>query len=100
MKEGFRRGHLRRTKLIIEINKIMTMDTWTVSLMWTKDELQEMDRKSRKLMIVNWELHSQNDSDSLYAPRNSIGRGLMGYKICVVNKNSTDATEGILSCCC
>ena len=66
MKENFRREHVKITKLIMKItlngrNKIMTMNIWAVSLMrydtgivkWTKNELDEIDRKTRKVMTMN-----------------------------------------------
>ena len=42
-------------------NQIMAMNTWVVSLMrygagivkWTKSELDEIDRKTRKVMTMN-----------------------------------------------
>ena len=69
MKENFRKDYLRRTKLIIKSringrNNIITINTWAVSLMkygtgivtWTKSELDEIDRKIRKVMTMNKEL--------------------------------------------
>ena len=55
-------------------NKIIAINTWVVSLMlygagivkWTKNELDEIDRKSRKVLTLNKELHPRNDVDRLY----------------------------------
>ena len=47
----------------------MALNTWEVSILrhnveilkWNKNELQEIDRKTRKLMTINKELHSGSD---------------------------------------
>ena len=62
MKELFRKEYLRRVNLIMKSklngrNKILAANTWAVSLMrygagilrWTKNELQEIDKKQEKL---------------------------------------------------
>ena len=66
MKEKIWRKYLRKTKLIMKSgfnvsNKIMAMYTWAVFLMryvtgilkWTKSKLDEMNRKTRKVMTMN-----------------------------------------------
>ena len=91
MKENFQREYLRRTKLIMKSrlncrNKIITINTWAVSLMrygagtvkWTKRELNEIDRKTRKVMTLNKELHPRSYVDRLHVSRmeaeeNSLG---------------------------
>ena len=70
MKDKFRYEYFRRTKLILKSklngrNKIMALNTWEVSILrygagilkWNKNELEEMDRKTRKFMTMNKELH-------------------------------------------
>ena len=50
-------------------NKIMALNTRAVSIMmygaailkWNKNELQEIERKIRKFMTINKELHSRID---------------------------------------
>ena len=72
----------------------MAMNTWAVSLMrygagiskWNVTELDEMDRKTRKIMTMNKEFHPKNDVDRLYATRSKGGRGLIGCKSCVVTE--------------
>ena len=47
----------------------------------TKDELQIMDRKTRKFMTLhNHALHPQADFDRLYFKRSEGGRGLMSVE--------------------
>ena len=50
---------------------------------WTKNELDEIDRKTRKVLTLNKEFHPRSDFDRLYVSRMEGGRGLMGCKMCV-----------------
>ena len=67
-------------------NKIMTLNTWAVSILrygagtlkWNTNELQEMDRKTRKFMTMNKELHPRSDVARLYVSQKNGGRGLIG----------------------
>ena len=55
----------------------MALNTWAVSisrygagiLKWIKNELQEMDRKTRKFMAINKELHPRSDVARLHVSR-------------------------------
>ena len=93
MKENFWREYLRRTKLIMKSrlngrNKIIAINTWTVSLIrygagivkWTKSKHDEIDRKTRKVMTMNKELHPGSTVDRLYVSRMEGGGGLIGCK--------------------
>ena len=72
-------------------NKIKAVNTWAVSLLrygggvigWTKEELQSMDRKTRKVMTMDKELHPRSDTARIYEPRKRGGRGLISCKACV-----------------
>ena len=67
------------------------MNTWAVSVLrygagiinWTKAELENMDKKTRKRMTIYGMLHSRADADRLYLPRRCGGRGLIGVKDCM-----------------
>ena len=65
MKDKFRNEYFRKAKLILKSklngrNKIMALNTWAVSILrygagilkWNKNELQKMDRKTRKFMTI------------------------------------------------
>ena len=91
MKDKFRNEYFRRVKLILRSklngrNKIMALNTWAVSILrygagilkWNKNELQEMDRKTRKFMTMNKELHPRSDVAWLYVSRKNGGRVLIG----------------------
>ena len=67
----------------------------------TKNELDELDRKTRKFMTANLALHPQRVVDRLYMPRNEGGGGLMQVKqtveeekraLCDYIQNSTEDT--------
>ena len=91
MKDKFRNEYFRRAKLILKSelngnNKIMALNTWAVSILkygagiikWNKNEQQEMDRKTRKCMRMNNELHPRSDVAWLYVSWKNGGRGLIG----------------------
>ena len=44
---------------------------------WTIAELEDLDRKTRKLMTAHRTLHPQSDIDRLYLLRRIGGRGLL-----------------------
>ena len=91
LKDKFRNEYFRRTKLILKSklngkNNIMVLNTWAVFIMrygagifkWNKNELHEIDRKTRKCMTIIKELHPKNDVAWLYVSRKNGGRGLTG----------------------
>ena len=43
---------------------------------WTKEELEKLDRQTRKIMTMNGALHPKSDVDRLYVARQRGGRGL------------------------
>ena len=89
MKEKIQKEFLRRTRKLLEpklnsINLIKGINTWAVPLvrysglflMWTRDELKQMDLRTRKLMTMHKALHPRDDVDRLYVSRKEGGRGL------------------------
>ena len=96
MKLEFRAEYMRRLKLIMKSklhgrHKIKAINTWAVSLLrygagiieWTKEDLQKMDRKTRKVMTMNKEFHPKSDTARLYVSRKKGGRGLISCEECV-----------------
>ena len=47
---------------------------------WTKMELEELDRRTRKLMTICWVHYPEADVDRLYLQRYEGGRGLRGLE--------------------
>ena len=101
MKDKFRNEYFRRTKLILKSklngrNKIIALNTWAVSILRygsgilksNKNELQEIDRKTRKFMIINKELHPRSDVARLYVSQKNGGRGLIGCENSVTGEEN------------
>ena len=82
MKEKIQKEYFRRTRKLIETklsirNLIKGINTWAVPLVrssgpflkWTKDELKQMNQRTRKLMTMHKALHPRDDVDRLYVSR-------------------------------
>ena len=84
MKEKIQKEYLRRK--LSSRNLIKGINTWAVPLIWysgpflkwTRDELKQMDQRTRKLMTMHKALHPRDDVDRLYVSRKERGRGLAG----------------------
>ena len=89
MKDKIQKEYLRRTRKLLKIklscrNLIIGINTWDVLLVrysgpflkWTRDELKQMDKRTRKLMTMHKVLHPRDDVDRLYVSRKEGGRGL------------------------
>ena len=88
IKDKIRKEYLRRTRKLLETklssrNLIKEINTWAVPLVrysgpfikWTKDELKQMDQRTRKLITMHKALHPRDDVDRLYVSRKEGGRG-------------------------
>ena len=66
-------------------NTVHAINVWAVSafrysagiLDWTKEQLEEIDQKTRKLITIYSMHHPKADTDRLYLPREAGGRGLL-----------------------
>ena len=89
MKDKIQKEYLRRTRKLLETklsrrNLIKGINTWAVPLVrysgpflkWTRDELKQMDRRTRNIMTMHKVLHSRDDVDRLYVSRKEGGKGL------------------------
>ena len=89
MKKKIPKEYLWRTRKLLETklnsrNLIKGKNTWALPLVrysgpflkWTRDELRQMDQRTRKLMTMHKALHPRDDVDRLYVPRKEEGRGL------------------------
>ena len=102
MKEIFRKEYLRRTKAVMKSrqhgrNKIIAINMLAMSLMrygagkikWNVSaELDEIDRKTRKIMTMNMDFHPKSDINRLYVSWSKGGRGLIDSKNCVVTEEN------------
>ena len=88
MKDTIQKEYLRRTRKQLETklssrNLIKGINTWAVSLVrysgpflkWTREELKQMDQRTRELMTMQKALHPRDDVDRLYVSRKEGGRG-------------------------
>jgi hypothetical protein len=55
---------------------------------WQQEEIQKLDRKTRRVLTIHGQHHTSADIDSLCVPRKDTGRGLMqteeAYIECVI----------------
>ena len=112
MKDIFGAEYLRRFKLVMKSqlngkNKIRAANTWAVSLMrygagtvkWNKEELQEIDKKSRKTMTMNKELHPRSDVATIYVSRKKGGRGLISCESWYARNSEEAVVSSVLFSC-
>ena len=89
MKNKIQKEYLRRTRKLPETklnsrNLIKGINTWAINLVrysgpflkWTRDELRQMDQRTRKLMTIHKALHPRDDLDRLCVSRKEGRRGL------------------------
>ena len=70
---------------------IKAINTWAVSVLrytagilsWTKEEICQLDRKTRKMMTMHGMLHPRANVARLYLPRDEGGRGLISAEECI-----------------
>ena len=96
MKEQLKKECIRRVKNVLKSklnrgNIISAINSRVVSIVrygagiikWRKNELEELDRKTRKLMAMYGAQHPKADVDRLCLKRCDGGRGLIGVEDCV-----------------
>jgi len=89
-KDKLKKEYLRRLRLVLGTelrakNKIQAIGSLAVPVLrksfgifnWHQEELQKLDRKTRKLLTIHGQHHLKADVDRLYVPRKQGGRGLM-----------------------
>ena len=96
MKETVTKECKRRVRTILETkrnegNLVKAINTWAIPLLrysaafldWRKSELQDLDRKTRKLLTMHNGLHPKSNVERIYIPREEGGRGLISVEDCV-----------------
>ena len=99
MKENIGNEYTRRVKLICKSNLntgnfISGLNSWAIGVMWysggiidwTKEELQDMDRKTIKIMALNKCLHPRSSVARLYMKWKEGGRGLLSVEDCITTE--------------
>ena len=95
-KEQLRKEYIRRVRNVLKSklnrgNIISAINSRAISIVrygagiikLTKNELEELNRKTRKLMSMYGAQHPKADVDRLYLKRCDGGRGLIGVEDCV-----------------
>ena len=93
MKVKIRKEHKRRMKLVLKSelnarNKIAAINTLAVPVIlysygvidWKLDEIQDLDRMTRKQLCMNQMLVKKADVDRIYLPCQEGGRSLMNLE--------------------
>ena len=85
VKDRLSKEYVRTVKKVIRSklnggNMVRVINSWAVSLLryiggvvrWTKVELMNLDRKTRKLLIIQDALHARADGSRLYLMRSVV----------------------------
>ena len=85
VKDRLSKEYVRRVKKVIRSklnggNMVRVINSWAVSLLrysggvviWTKVELMNLDRKTRKLLIIQDALHARANGSRLYLMRSVV----------------------------
>ena len=96
MKKKIGKEYLRRVRKVVQSklnggNLIRAINTWAVSLVryagvithWKKQELHDLDRRTRKLLTMNGGFHPRDCVKQSYVPRKEGGSGLISVEDCV-----------------
>ena len=107
MKEKIKKEYIRRTRKLLETklcsrNLINGINTWAVSLVryfgpflkCTREELKQMDQRTRKLLTLHKALHPKDDVDRLYVSKKEGGRRLPALKTALTHRyNDSQTTQ-------
>ena len=116
MKEVVTKEYKRRVRKVLETklnggNIIKAINSWAIPVLrysapflkWRKTELQELDRRTRKLLTMHNAHHPKSNVERIYIPRKEGGRGLLNVEDTVntailgLEEYVVDSTERILS---
>ena len=104
MKDKIQKEYLRTTKLLetklSRRNLIKGINTWALPLVrfsgpflkWTRDELKQMDQRTRKLMTMHKALHSRDDFDRLYFSKKGEEEDLPASKTALTHRYNSSKT--------
>ena len=101
MKQKTRKEYLDRVRKVMKSklnggNVIKAINTWAIPLIrygagiidWTKNEIDEIDRKTRKMLNMYGGLHPKSNVDRLYLKRENGGRGLISVGDFIINERN------------
>jgi hypothetical protein len=89
-KDRLKKEYIRRLRLILSTelsakNKMQAIGSLAIAVLrysfgiinWHQEEIQKLDRKTRKMLTVHRQHHPKADTEHLYVPRKDGGRRLM-----------------------
>jgi hypothetical protein len=89
-KDRLKKEYIRRLRLILSTelrakNKMQAIGSLAIPVLrysfgiinWHQEEIQKLDRKTRKMLTIHGQHHTKADIDRLYVTRKDGGRGLM-----------------------
>lgn len=102
VKSNVKKEYISRIRKVLRTeltgkNKIVAINSFAVPVIeygmgivdWTEKELKDLDRKTRKILTMNNQLHPRADVSRLYVSRKDGGRGLRqieaSHKIAIMN---------------
>ena len=110
MKENIRKEYFKRliATLKSKLNAkhvFQTINTWVVPSIrcsagiseWTKEQVKEMDRKTKKIITIYGGLHPGSNIEWLYLPRSEGGRGIVSIEGCVNDERKSLALYALRS---
>ena len=96
MKEKVKESYFKRLKLLLRSalnskNLFLAINSWAVAVVrygasvldWTKEEIDRMDRQTRKFLTIYGAFHPKSNVNRLYLKRKLGGRGLISIRDCV-----------------
>ena len=101
MKEKIKKEYLRRSRKLLETklssrNLSKCIHTFIrysgPFLKWTREELKQMDQRTRKLMTMHKALHPRDNVDRIYVSRKGGGRGLASMEDSVEHRYNDSRT--------
>ena len=96
MKKKIQETYFKRMKLLLKSklnsrNLFLAINSWAVAVVryaaciiqWNKEEIAEMERKTRKLLTIYGAFHPKSNVNRLYMKRKVGGRGLISIEECI-----------------
>ena len=109
MRENIRKKFFKRLRATLKSklnakHVFQAINTWVPTVRysagiieWTKEEVKEMGRKTRRITTMYGELHPRSNVERLYLPRSEGGRGLVSIKDCVNEERESLALYALRS---
>jgi hypothetical protein len=106
-KEDVKKEYVRKLRLILnkelsakknEMQAVGTLATSALSYRvgitnWHHEDIQKLDRKTRKMLTIHGQHHPTADTDRLHFPRKEAGRGMMQWEGAYTTEVKIDGTS-------